>query len=154
MTTMTTQTQRFTLDEAKAEAWVNRAVTQYETGETSGEDLPEIGKDWNPVEPDEEITVYSIVRAAVESGIISKPADIDLDFEYVEDGDGGYYHFVVYVGWRVKLASHSYEMRKLGERDTTGVKAALAILDEAVREANWALDGLDEYVAARTGQQS
>lgn len=150
MSTTTKQAARFTLDKDAAAKWLRQAVKQY--GEPDpGQDFPEIDNHWNPVEPDEETEVFQLVRRAVDQGIISKPdQDTDLDFEYVEDGDGGYYHFMVYIGYRLKLAGHSYEMRKLGERDAIGVPAALAILEEAVTEANFVLNNLDEYVTSRS----
>ena len=72
-----------------------------------------------------------------------------LDFEYVADDDGGYYRFIVRIGIRVTLASHSEEMRKVGTPDTEGLAAAMGILREAVQSANGVLANLDEYVTAR-----
>jgi hypothetical protein len=137
---MTTTAQRFTLDEDKAREWLQP--------EGDG-GLPEITEDWEPLSTDNEIDIYNLVHDAGEAGIIGKPDDYDLDFEYVDDGDGGYYQFVIRIGVRLKLTSRSEEMRKLGERDATGTAAALAILREAVETANTELYNLDEYVASR-----
>ena len=150
---------RFTLDEARARTWLRHAVAACmadlygdeppaDLGPRPAGELPEIGSDWNPVSPGEEDEVFQLVRRAVDSGIIGKPAgDIDLDFEYVADSDGGYYYFLVRLGWKLKLATHAYEMRKLGRPAATGIEAALAILDEAVTSANSVLDALDENAA-------
>jgi hypothetical protein len=143
---------RFTLDEARARTWLRHAVAACmadldgdeppaDLGPRPAGELPEIGSDWNPVSPGQEDEVYQLVRRAVDSGIIGKPAKgIDLDFEYVDDTDGGYYYFLVRLSWKLKLATHAYEMRKLGEPDATGIEAALAILNEAVTSANSVLD--------------
>jgi hypothetical protein len=173
--TSTPAAQRFTLDEGKARNWLRYAAAAY-MADACGEEptdqpegprpegeLPEIYDDWNPVAPGNESDVYQVVRCAVDAGIIGKPAtpphpgdseasapcDWDLAFEYVDDSDGGCYYFLVWLGLRLKLATAAVEMRKLGEREATGVAAALAILTEAVASANEALDALDEYGADR-----
>ncbi len=149
MSEQTTTAQRFTLDKDAAKKWLRHAVKQHGEPEP-GQDLPEIDNHWNPIDPDEEIEVYQLVRRAVEQGVIGKPGeDYDLDFVYAADDDGGSYLFIVYIGLYLKLASRQVEMRKLGERDAIGVPAAMAILDEAVAAANWALTHLDEYVSSR-----
>jgi hypothetical protein len=158
MAAQTGTAQRFTLDESKAREWLERAIKAREWSMSDrsgpepapGEDLPDIGADWDPLEPGEESTVFALVNTAATAGVIGKPdADTDVDFVYVDDEDGGYYFFLVYLSWDLKLASRSVEMRKLGERDATGITAALAILDEAVSSANFALTQLDEYIAKR-----
>lgn len=156
--------QRFTLDTARAGDWLRHAEAAYRAAAYDEEppadlqgpkpegELPGIDSEWNPVDPGQEDEVFLLVRRAVDAGIISAPADADLDFEYVADDDGGYYCFLVRVcGGRLKLASTSYEMRKLGERDATGTAAALAILDEAVWSANSVLANLEKYAADHTG---
>jgi hypothetical protein len=149
--------QRFTLDETKALEWLQRAVAAYkwdlfgEGDEPEGdEELPEIGEDWQSTDPGQENTIYHLVRLAREdSKIIARPDDsYDLDFEYVDDEDGGYYYFLVRVG-KLKLASFGYEMRKIDGRDEKGIAAALAILREAVSAANGVLGDLSEYVDSR-----
>jgi hypothetical protein len=171
----TPEVQRFTLDEDKAGNWLRHAAAAYMAdvygeeptdkpkGPRPAGELPEIYDDWNQVAPGNEGDVYQVVRCAVHAGIIGKPAtppyqgragassadDWDLEFEFVDDSDGGCYYFVVRLGFRLKLATSAVEMYKLGERDSTGAAAALAILIEAVASANRALDALDEYVADR-----
>jgi hypothetical protein len=160
MTSAAYQPARFTLDRARAENWLRHAVAAYMT-ETEGAEppadlegpepdgeLPEISDTWNPVDPGQENAVFLLVERAVAAGIIGKPEDTDIDFEYVDDSDGGYYYFLIRVGnYRLKLASVAYEMRKIGERDATGATAALAILDEAVSSANSVLADLEKYIA-------
>jgi len=161
---MTDTAKRFTLDESAAKAWLQRAVAIHEAWVRSedlpedaeprrdGASLPEIGDDWQPLACGNETDVYNVVRDAADGGIIGRPADHDLDFEYSEDDDGGSYRFIVYIGTNLALATRSTGMSKLGDGDEArGVAAALAILDEAVASANWALTHLDEYVAQRTG---
>ena len=148
----TSTVQRFTMDEGKAREWLKRAVSIWEgTAEDDNgvEDLPEITSDWDPLAPDCEVDSYSLVRTAVNAEVIGTPDGHDIDFEYNDDSDGGYYRFIVGVGPSLYLASHCTEMRKLGARDTTGLAAAMAILREAVQSANQVLADLDEYVASR-----
>jgi hypothetical protein len=153
---------RFTLDEDKARGWLERVTAIHDADyrdvplpegiepARDGEDMPDIGADWDPLSPGCESDIYSLVNVAATAGVIGKPnPDTDVDFVYVDDEDGGYYFFLVYLGWDLKLATRSVEMRKLVEMGETGVTAALSILDEAVSSANWALTHLDEYVAAR-----
>jgi hypothetical protein len=158
MTSTNDTEQRFTLDEAKAQAWLERTVSVYDgtaEDDSGADELPQISSTWNPMEPDEETEVWRLVRRAVDAGIIGRVGDgLDLDFEYVDDGDGGSYYFLVRVGGSrgLKLASHAYEMRKLdGARDElTGTASAMAILHEAVGSANGVLHDLDDYVASRS----
>ena len=129
---------RFTLDEDRARKWLHDA----------GPGSPEIGDGWEPWQPQEETTVYLLVGLAGDAGIIGKPDGLDLNFEYCDDGDGGYYHFLVDVGRRLRLVSPHVEMRKIGPRDTEGIAAAMGILREAVESANGVLDNLHEYVTS------
>lgn len=158
----TTTARRFTLDEGKVREWLDKVVKAaeyalYGDGEdpAPGEDLPEITVDWNPMSPGNEIDISSLVRCAANSDIIGCPGDLDLDFEYSDDDDGGYYRFLVYVNASLMLTSYATEMRKLaGARDELrGIPAALAILDEAVTVANRQLACLDAYVANRTSME-
>jgi hypothetical protein len=163
MTEQTTTPQRFTLDETQARKWLERVTAIHDADyrdvplpegiepARDGEDMPDIGADWDPLSPGCESDIFSLVNVAATAGIIGKPdPDTDVDFVYVDDEGGGYYFFVVYLGHSLKLATRSIEMRKLVDMDQTGVPAALSILDEAVKSANWALTHLDEYVTSRT----
>jgi hypothetical protein len=159
MTEQDTTARRFTLDESKARKWLEKVVAAYEWdmyGEgdeptrPEGDDLPGIGQDWQAADPGNEDDIYRLVRQAVDGEIIGRPDDkYDLDFEYVADEDGGYYYFLVRIGYRLKLASLACEMRKIDGRDESGVAAALAVLNEAVNSANGVLANLDEYVTSR-----
>jgi hypothetical protein len=141
----------FAIDEAGARQWLDHVAAVYvgEAAPAHPAQTPDLGAAWKPLDPDEEPTVFRLVRYAVELGIITAPEGMDLDWEYMPDGDGGYYRFLVYIGdpvpW-MRLASHAEEMRKLGARDATGVPAALAILQEAVTKANRTLADLDKYL--------
>jgi hypothetical protein len=150
---MTSTEQRFTLDEDRAVEWLERAVSVYEgtaADDDDAENLPQITGDWQAADPGNENDIFHLVRHAVDTGIIDRPGDnYDVDFEYVDDEDGGYYYFLVRIGYQLKLASHAYEMRKIDGRDEAGVTAAIAILREAVRSANGVLGNLDEYVTSR-----
>jgi hypothetical protein len=154
---------RFTLSEDQARNWLRHAAADYmaniygeeppadlEGPKPEGE-LPEIYDEWNPGAPGNESDVYQLGRGAVDAGIIGTPegSALDLDSAYADDSDGGYYYFLVWLNDRVSLATLAQEIRHLGERDATGVTAALAILVEAHRSANDALDALDEYAAGR-----
>jgi hypothetical protein len=163
-------TRRFTLDEDRARSWLRHAVAAYlascngdqppivPDGSRLVGNLPEIDGDWDPRAPGNEVDVYNVVRDAVDAGIIGTPVDEtingraekwDLEFIYSDDSDGGCYYFMIRLGLSLKLASLFEEMRRLGEREATGVAAAMAILTEAVTSANATLDAVDEFVAAR-----
>jgi hypothetical protein len=153
MDTQTT-TQRFTLDEAKAQEWLQRAVAAYERtlygdDPVTGEILPEITEDWQPGDCDSDIDICNLVRDAILAGIITRPANGEIDFEYIHDPDEDWYRFLVGFWPGLAVASPVTEMRKLADPCVTGADAALAILREAVTTANGVLDGLDEYVASR-----
>jgi hypothetical protein len=152
-------TQRFTLDETRAAAWLARAVTAHDAdlrGDTGtpppGEELPEITTGWEPRAYGEENTVYLLIRLAADAGVITAPDDMELDFRYSGDDDGGFYCFHVGLGSSVALASYSQEMRKLGDGDALGTDAAMSILREAVETANYTLDGLAELIAGLRAQ--
>lgn len=160
MSEQATAAQRFTLDEDKARAWLERAVAKYEYENGDGDEpedseengeLPDIGANWEAHEYEQENTVYLLVRLAGDRGIITAPAGMDLDFRYSDDSDGGFYCFHVGLAKDIfaELASYSEEMRKIGDRDATGLDAAMAVLREAVDKANYTLAELDKYVASR-----
>lgn len=148
---MNDTSQRFTLDEGQAREWLESEAAKHDDGPYDN-GLPGIGDDWRAADPGNENDIFNLVRGAVDDGIIGRPDDnYDVDFEYVDDRDGGYYYFLIRIGHQLKLASHAYEMRKIdGARDKAGTGAALAILNEAVRSANGVLADLDEYVTSRT----
>lgn len=152
MDTQTTTGQRFTLDEIKAQEWLQRAVAAYEKtlygdDPATGENLPEITADWQPGDIDSDIEICNLVRDAIQVGIISRPPNGEIDFEYIHDETEDWYRFLVGFWPGLAVASPVRETRKLSS--ATGVTAALSILREAVTTANRTLDGLDEYVASR-----
>ena len=154
--------ERFGLNRPGARIWLNRAVAVYMAAINGEEppaalepeadiwELPEIDRSWNPRDPDEQAEVFRLVSSAVEAGIIRTPPDTDLDFEPLPSNDGDDYQFQVYVGrYRLTLTSHTEAISRLGEPGATGVAAALAVLEEAVRSANGVLDDLDTYISSR-----
>lgn len=166
--TSTPPTRRFTLDKGRARTWLRHAAAAATStadpdggeppagleGPRPDGELPGIYDGWNPVDPGNESDVWHLVRCAVDAGIIGRPEthnpdseDWDLDFAYSDDSDGGSYFFLIWVNLQLKLATRAEEMRRLGQRDATGIDAALAILDEARTSANATLDALDRYMA-------
>ena len=156
MDTQTTTGQRFSLDEAKAQEWLQRAVananwTLYRTGsEPEGTDnLPEITEGWHPLSPGNEVDIFNLVQDAFSADIIVGPDSFAIEFEYNEDSDDGWYRYLISVGPRLTLASGTWRISMLCDDEARGPAAALAILGDAVASANTALEGLDEYVASR-----
>jgi hypothetical protein len=149
----------FKLDQESARAWLTRVIAAYEAGdsEASGTaEMPPLGAAWNPLDPGEESTIYLLVRRAQEAGVLTAPPGAEVDFEYSDDCDGGYYRFLLDLSAPapLKLASYAEEMRKLGEREATGIDAAMAILREAQHAANQLLYQLAEFIAATAAQPS
>ncbi len=134
----------FKLDQESARAWLTRVIAAYEAGDREAggtAEMPPLGAAWNPLEADEEGTIYLLVRGAQEAGVLTAP---------------GYYRFLLDLSApaRLKLASYAEEMRKLGERDATGIDAAMAVLREARCAANHLLQQLTEFIAATAAQPS
>lgn len=142
---MKTITGRFRLDEKEARALIERAQQRYEDDEDGGEPNYEVLRlppDWEPRDADETDTVYDLVYAAGVCGAIEAPEGAaPLEFQFMDDSDGGTYQ------WRVelrpanlRLVSGIEEYHHLGERDARGTEASMAILNEAVEQANCVLD--------------
>ena len=141
---MKTITGRFSLNEAKARALIERALQRYEDDEDGGPPYYEVLRlppDWQPRRRDEVSTTEDLVYAAGVCGAIGSAAGTELDFQFMDDSDGGAYQ------WRVllcepdlRLVSHTEEYRKVGAPDTRGAEAALEILREGVEQANYVLD--------------
>jgi len=149
----------FKLDKESARAWLTRVIAAYEAGDREAggtAEMPPLGAAWNPLEADEEGTIYLLVRGAQEAGVLTAPPGAEVDFEYSDDCDVGYYRFLLDLSApaRLKLASYAEEMRKLGERDATGIDAAMAVLREARCAANHLLQQLTEFIAATAAQPS
>lgn len=146
----------FALDEDAARTWLMDLVVAHELAEALGEpsaadtEAPPIGMTWNPGDVGEEDTVHLLVHATQRAGLITKPSHALLDFEYIDDGDGGRYRWLLdlTVPTPLKLSSLSESLSLLGHAGATGIAAALAILREAVEAANLLLHQLSDYVKA------
>lgn len=145
----------FMLHESHAREWLTRVVVINELGECGPDsqmdtDPPPITMTWQPRAVGEEDGTFLLVRAAQEAGALHGPPGVELDFEYVDDGDGGYYRYILRLAdpRPLLLASPPEEMARLGEPDAIGLNAAMAILAEAVETANQLLTDLAAYVAA------
>ncbi|MEX3102054.1 MULTISPECIES: hypothetical protein [unclassified Streptomyces] len=144
----------FTLNEEKASDWLTDLVVSWEIALAFDEDwddtLPAIDPDWNPLEPGEADTVYHLVRAAQHSGMITSPQDALITFEAIGDGHGGVFHW--FLDFReptpLRLATLAEAMDRLGDSETYGVDAAMAVLRDAVEAANLLAQRLSDHITA------
>jgi hypothetical protein len=163
---------QFTWNRDQAEAWLRACVAAPECAEQDGDALagdlagqvnaagaracPEpyddllagITEDWNPAEVGQEDTVRSLVSRAVDAGIIGTDGVLDLFFRYYSDDNGAYYCFLAQTG-RLVLMSDSDQIEHVGNPGVRGIEAALAILEEAVRDGNRELAEFERHAAAR-----
>jgi len=145
---------RYKFNDEAARTWLAEIISKTRDGnqqEDEYDDLPSVGPAWNPLEePGGEDDVFLLVRAAQEAGVLSGPPGAELDFEFTDDTDGGYYRFLLELARpaRLKLASYAEEWRKLVTRDACGADAALEILREAEITANQMLRQLVEFIDA------
>jgi hypothetical protein len=141
---MKTITGRFRLDEAKARALIARAEQRYEDEEDGGPPEYEVLRlppDWEPRQRDETDAVNDLVYAAGVCGAIEGPQGTRLDFQFMDDSDGGAYQWWVLLEHaNVRLVSPSEEYCRVGAPDVKGAEAAMAILKESVEQANYVLD--------------
>ncbi|MDF2258358.1 hypothetical protein [Streptantibioticus ferralitis] len=140
-----------------ARDWLTNLIVAYEIGEDFGASSPMVSAHtpplkmaWTPQDPGEEDSVHLLIRAAQTDGVVTGPQAVNLKFEYVDDGDEGYYRFLLHITTptSLTLATLSEGIAMLGEPDTSGIEAALSILREAVQAANLLLQQLSEFVAA------
>ncbi|MFF1679468.1 hypothetical protein ACFVYG_25975 [Streptomyces sp. NPDC058256] len=141
----------------EARNWLTELVVAHEVGMGFGEDSPvrspnspSIGMVWGPRDPGEEDSVFLLVRAAQEASMVTNPDETTITFEYIEDGDQGVFRWFVDIvaPTPLKVATTSEAMAVLGEPQTFGVDAAMAILRDAVQAANLLIQQLSDYVAA------
>ncbi len=136
---------RFTLA-ADASEWLARAVTEYEEG-TSNPDpaLPTIGAGYCAAGDEDGSDTINLISAALSARIIADarqapdaPGGPDLVWEYIADGDGDGYRWLLYDGIRGPiLASPIDGMADLGGGlDVTGAESALEVLRAAVEVGN------------------
>lgn len=148
----------FAVNEELAWEWVMRAIEAREMGDLYdpvATDLPPIGMGWQPQDVGEEDTTFLLIRGAREAGVLITPAHMELNFEFIDDGDNGCFRYLLCIDEPTPLvvASDAQEMCRLGEPETVSVDAALAILREAAHTANLLLQQLSTFVTASTSPQ-
>jgi hypothetical protein len=136
---------RFTLAAYAAE-WLARAVTEYEEGTSSPDPaLPAIGAGYCAAGDEDGSDTINLISAALSAGIIvdarqapDAPAGPDLVWEYIADGDGGGYRWLLYDGICGPILASSIDgMAQLGGGlDVTGAESALEVLRAAVEVGN------------------
>jgi hypothetical protein len=147
----------FELNVDRARAWLTELIVAWEVQE-SGEAaalvwssaMPSIGLVWEPRAPGQEESVYLLIRAVQDLGILSRPVGMTIDFEYVDDGDDGQYRWLLdIVSPRpLRLAGLATPIAALGDEGAFGIEAALGVLRETVRAANLLAQQLSQYIAA------
>ncbi|MFF4503017.1 hypothetical protein [Streptomyces sp. NPDC001401] len=150
--------ERFIVHEEEARKWLTDLVVAHEIDMSFGEmgsersaDSPPIGMAWRPMDPGEEDSVFLLVRAAQEVGVVAGSEEMTITFEFIDDGDQGVFRWLldVVAPTPLKVATMSEAMAVLGEPEASGVEAAMAILHEAVQTANLLVQQLSDHVAAR-----
>jgi hypothetical protein len=148
----------FILHEEEARDWLTDLVVAHEVGIGFGDespvpsaDSPPIAMVWRPRDPGEEDSVFLLIRAAQDAGVVTSPEETIISFEFIDDGDEGVFRWLldIVTPTPLKLATMSEAMAALGEPQASGVEAAIAILREAVQAANLLVQQLSDYVAAR-----
>jgi hypothetical protein len=151
----------FVLHEETARAWLTELVVAYEVDASFGGDVsvhsadsPPIGMAWNPRQPGEEDGAYLLAKAAQTAGVVGKPEEMTITFDFVDDGGEGVYRWLLDIAAPspLKLATLTEAMAVLGEPELhrAGIDAAVAILREAVQSANHLVHQLSDYVEAST----
>lgn len=148
----------FVLNEELAWEWLMRAIVSREMSDVcdpAATDLPPIGMAWQPGDVGEEDATFLLIRSAQETGVLTTPAHMELDFEFIDDGDGGYFRYLLRIDEPAGLiiASAAEEMRHLGAPDTVGIDAALVILQEAADAGNRLRQQLSTFLTAATSQR-
>lgn len=148
----------FVVNEGLAWEWLMRAVVSREMSDVDdpvATDLPPIGMAWQPRDIGEEDAAFLLIRSAQEVGVLTVPAHMEVDFEFIDDGDGGYFRYLLRIDEPARLivASAAEEMRHLGEPDTAGIDAALSILREAADAGNRLHQQLSTFITAATSQR-
>lgn len=144
----------FTLNEEKTSDWLIDLVVSWEIALAFDEDwdetLPGIDPDWNPLEPGETDTVYHLVRAAQRSGMITSPAGALITFEAIGDGHGGVFRWFLDLRepTPLRLATLAEAMDQLGDSESYGIDAAMAVLRDAVGAANLLAQQLSDHITA------
>ncbi|MFF7987755.1 hypothetical protein ACFZDK_53495 [Streptomyces sp. NPDC007901] len=149
----------FVLYEEAARAWLIELVVTYEVDASFGgavsalrADSPPIGMAWDPRQPGQEDGVSLLVKAAQAAGMVGKPEEMTITFEFVDDGDEGVYCWLldIVAPKPLKIATLSEAMAVLRELDLhrAGIEAGVAILCLAVQAANHLIHQLSDYIKA------
>ncbi|MFC4463993.1 hypothetical protein ACFPH6_05350 [Streptomyces xiangluensis] len=149
----------FVLHEEAARVWLAELVVAYEVDASFGGDVSARGADsspigmvWDPRQPGGEDGVSLLVTAAQGAGMVGKPEEMTITFEFVDDGDEGVYRWLldIVAPKPLKVATLSEALGALGEPEVhrVGIEAAVAILREAVQAANHLVHQLSDYVEA------
>jgi hypothetical protein len=147
----------FVFDEAKARAWLDRGIQQYNEGRYDDADdfrqLPDVQADWR-ADYQEPGDIAALVHKAVHAGVIELPVraygdGIGMIFEHDRAGTLAYRYIAeVASSVRLSLVSYAKAFVNIGEPCTVGADAALAVLAEAVEAVNNLLADLDQHIAA------
>ncbi len=147
----------FILNEDAARDWVISLIMANELADLDTsvavalEKIPQLSLDWRPWEPGQEDAVAALIGCANhQPGVLARPEHADVAIELVDDGDDWCYHFLLRINAPapVTLASRSREVRRLGDKSTFGVGAALGILRESAQAADALLEQLNAFVKA------
>ncbi|MEV0220689.1 hypothetical protein [Streptomyces sp. NPDC050704] len=149
----------FVLHEEAVRAWLTELVVAYEVDASFGCDVsvrsgdsPPIGMAWDPRQPGEEDGVSLLVKAAQAAGMVGKPEEMTITFEFVDAGDEGVYRWLLDIAnpCPLKVATRSEAMAVLGEPELhrAGIEVAVAILRETVKAANQLVNQLSDYIEA------
>jgi hypothetical protein len=136
---------RFTLDEARAAAWLVQAMAQNRRdGTPPGAELPELAADYCAAHDLDGTATFRLITAALEAGILTdaalapdKASSGGLMWDYIP-GSVDAYRWLLYGGaGEPILASHCERMSHLGGGlGTAGAESALRVLREAARRGN------------------
>jgi len=112
----------FTLNAEQAQAWLaqlNGPDDEAAAGLPGACTVaPAIGPDWNPRQSGEEDSTYLLVRGAQEIGVLSGPPGTEIDFEFSDDADGGYYRFLLDISTPVPAEARHQRHRTPQDRST------------------------------------
>lgn len=149
----------FVLNEQIAREWLTRMMLAGELGDlapdyaTSPETETYIGLAWRPRDPGQEDAVAWLIGQAQEAGVVFHPDWAEVSIGYVDDGNDWCYQFFLTVNspLTLTLAAQPREMSLLGgDAVSSGVNAAIAVLQEAVEVGNVLVGQLTAFISATT----
>lgn len=149
----------FVLNEEMAREWLTRIVVASELGDHAPDHIlsPEkenyIGIAWRPRDPGQEAAVAVLITQAQEIGVVSHFDGAEISIGYVDDGNDWCYQFFLTFNSPLvlTLAAQPREMSFLGgDAVSSGVDAAIAVLEEAVAIGNMLAGQLADFISAAT----